>query len=142
MAKLHQYSYRKNLHLSHMQLCFPRVSQYGIHLPCLHCPLSGQGVPSAIGADLGHSAPVPVQRLSFSQVAPSASLHFSPAATNWHEWQHGEFLSLYKKLRTTKVTCFLSLRANYTSFSNKLPAHCSLSKSTVGSTACIRVLSS
>lgn len=68
------------LHLSHMQLCFPKVSQYGTHRPPLHCPFSKHGVSSGIGADFGQSADVPVQRLSCSHVCNCASLHLSPAA--------------------------------------------------------------
>jgi hypothetical protein len=94
------------LHLSHMQLCFPSVSQYGTQRPCLHCPFSRQPVSSGIATDFGQSAEVPVHRLSCSQVANCASRHFSPAAMYWQLAQQGEFLSLFKneKLNGNRLT--------------------------------------
>jgi len=65
-----------------MQLCKPCVSQKGMHLPERHLPLSRHPVPSGIGGLLGHSAPVPVQRDSCSQVANCPSRHLTPDAIN------------------------------------------------------------
>lgn len=89
-----------HLLMSHMQLCNPWVSQYGMHFPARHCPLSRQFVPSGIGGLLGQSAELPVHRDSCSQVAYWASLHFSPVFMNLQLWQHGEFLSLFIRYRT------------------------------------------
>ncbi len=80
--------------LSHMQLCNPCVSQYGIHFPPLHWPRSKHVVSSGIGGLGGQSGDLPVHVDSCSQVGYWASRHFFPAGMYWQSWQQGEFLSL------------------------------------------------
>lgn len=111
--------------MSHIQLCRPWVSQYGMHLPFLHCPRSWHIVPSAIGGDFGHSAWVPEQRASCSQVAYWASRQFIPAGMNWQFWQQGEFLSLHIAPWFRRNLQFLSQQASLSSVPSKPASHCS-----------------
>jgi len=114
-----------HLLMSHMQLCRPWVSQYGIHFPLRHCPLSRQGVPSVIAELRGHSDEPPVHRDSCSQVAGWASRHFICAGINWQFWQHGEFLSLHAAPWLRRSLQFLSQQASLSSVPSNPASHSS-----------------
>lgn len=111
--------------MSHMQLCSPCVSQYGMHFPLRHWPRSWQVVPSTMGGDFGHSDWPPEQRASCSQVAYCASRHFTPAVINWQFWQHGEFLSLQTAPWLRRSLQFLSQHASLSSVPKRPASHCS-----------------
>lgn len=111
--------------ISHMQLCSPCVSQYGTHLPTLHCPLSWHIVPSDMAGDFGHSACPPEQRASCSHVAYCASRHLTPDGIYWQFWQHGEFLSLQTAPWLRRSLQFLSQQASLSSVPRRPASHCS-----------------
>lgn len=111
--------------ISHIQLCKPCVSQYGIHFPTRHCPRSWQMVPSAIGGDFGQSACPPEHLASCSQVAYCASRHFTPLGMYWQFWQHGEFLSLHTAPWFRRNLQFLSQHASLSSVPSRPASHCS-----------------
>lgn len=108
-----------------MQLVNPWVSQYGTHLPCKHCPLSRQLVPSFIAGERGHSLDAPVQRDSCSHVAYCASRHFTPGPMNAQFWQQGEFLSLHKAPWFRRSLQFLSQHASLSSVPRRPASHSS-----------------
>lgn len=111
--------------MSHIQLCKPWVSQYGMHFPLRHWPRSWHVVPSTIGGDFGHSDWPPEQRASCSHVAYCASRHFTPAVIYWQFWQHGEFLSLQTAPWFRRNLQFLSQHASLSSVPSKPASHCS-----------------
>lgn len=111
--------------ISHMQLCKPWVSQYGMHFPFRHWPRSWHVVPSTIGGDFGHSDWPPEHLASCSHVAYCASRHFIPAVIYWQFWQHGEFLSLQTAPWFRRNLQFLSQHASLSSVPSKPASHCS-----------------
>ena len=77
---LNHYLTQASCSVSHMQDCWPWVSQYGTHWPPLPSPRSTHSVPSGMWRLTGQSAAVPVHRAFSSQVAKLAERHLAPTA--------------------------------------------------------------